>query len=50
MILFPKETDIVSRKQSLEEKQFEGIDVEALKAKQAAIAEALSDDKLKASS
>lgn len=42
-----KGNDIVSRKQALEEKQFEGIDVEALKAKQAAIAEALSDDKRK---
>lgn len=42
-----KGNDIVSRKQALEEKQFSGIDVEALKAKQTAIAETLSDDKRK---
>lgn len=42
-----KGNDIVSRKQALEEKQFSGIDVEVLKAKQATIAAALSDDKRK---
>lgn len=42
-----KGNDIVSKKQALEEKQFSDIDVEALKAKQASIASALSDDKRK---
>lgn len=42
-----KGNDIVNRKQILEEKQFDGIDVEKLKKRQNEIASALSDDKRK---
>lgn len=40
-----KGNKIVERKTALEEKQFDGIDIEALKAEQAKIAQSLSDDK-----
>ena len=40
-----KGNKIVARKTALEEKQFDGIDVETLKAKQAKIAENISNDK-----
>lgn len=40
-----KGSKIVERKTVLEEKQFDGIDIEAIKAEQARIAESLSDDK-----
>ena len=42
-----KGNDIVNRKQILEEKQFDGIDVEKLKKRQNESASALSDDKRK---
>ncbi len=40
-----KGNEIVARKTALEEKQFDGIDVEALKERQAKIAQSLSEDK-----
>lgn len=40
-----KGNKIVERKTALEEKQFDGIDIEALKVEQAKIAQSLSDDK-----
>ncbi len=40
-----KGEEIVAKKEALEKKQFEGVDVEALKARQAQISAALSDDK-----
>lgn len=40
-----KGNKIVERKTALEEKQFDGIDIEALKAEQAKIVQSLSDDK-----